>query len=118
MIRKSLYVDPQTGGYTNINGNLNQVNATINKINTLLSMSVGSNIYAINEGNPLIGRTELVSLSEAANAISKCLQPLISNGEISVLTVQSFSISPTFRYKIALLIELPNGQTEIINWKS
>lgn len=117
MTKLSLYINPQTGGYESENSTLIKINSTVNKANLLLSQPIGSNIYAMNEGNPLLNETGLIPISEISAGINTCLAPLVNSGEITTLTLLSVELSPTFRYRTQIAITLPNGTTETINWK-
>ena len=112
-----IYIDPVSGGYIKADNKIEYVNAIVNKVNVLLSMPVGSYIYAPTQGNPLLNLQGLIPISEIKNGILTCLSPLLTSGEISFLNFIDLEITPTFRYIIKLLLVLPNGEQPLVTWR-
>ncbi len=112
-----IYIDPQSGGYTLQDNKVVYVYTTINKVNILLSIPLGSYIYEPNVGNALLNKTGLVSSSEITEDVTNCLQPLLQNGELTSVSILSYILDPiTQRYSLNLLLTLPNGSTPLITW--
>ena len=112
-MKTSLYVDPISKGYLLNNSKLIQYPSAINKANCLLLQPIGSNIYAMSEGNPLLNSPNRLSLSQITSGINLCLQPLITNGDILSLNITK--IEYTYKPKIFIDLTLPNGTIESIN---
>lgn len=112
----STYINPQLHGYEVIHNQLAQTNSAITKANILLLMPVGSYIYDINKGNPLINIKERLTVTEITNGISQCLSPLITAGDILNVVVQQVRLSAFQRIIVAIKITLPNGEDAILNW--
>lgn len=111
-----IYINPVTGGYELRNNKFTYVDVTVNKINVLLNMKIGSYIYASTYGNPLLSSTGLLSLSEISQGINTCLQPLLQLQEITNVVIKDIQITPTNRYIINIGITLPNGNQPLITW--
>lgn len=108
----SLYVDPVTGGYLSNNNRLIQYSSAINKANCLLLQPIGSNIYNMKQGNPLINKTRRSSLSEITADINSCLQPLLSSGDIVALNIAKIEYG--YKPKIFIDVTLSDGSIESI----
>jgi len=113
-----IYIDPTIGGYDTLDNRLAYVDVAINKVNVLLSMPIGSYIYAPTNGNPLLNEKGLIPSSQIVNDINTCLQPLIQSGELVNINVisQEISLGITQRYSIPIDITLPNGTINRITW--
>jgi hypothetical protein len=111
-----LYVDQTTGGYNLFEGGLEQRVTVATKANILLSTPLGTYIYDRSIGNSLINQPNLPSRSSIVNAINQCLNPLLLSGEISELLIEKIELSVAFRYKIFLVLVLPNGSQETMFW--
>ena len=112
----SLYLEPLTGGYVTVDNQLINVNSTISKVNILLKQPIGSNIYDLKNGNPLLNATGLLSASQITNGLLFCLQPLITTAEIKTFTIVSFSYTVLKKLKVNLSIILPNGLDIPLSW--
>lgn len=116
MLSSSVFVNPSTGGYVAVNGQLQEQLSIVNKVNLLLKQVIGQNIYDTSSGNPLLTSQGFLSPSQISNDINFCLASLLNSGEISVLNVQKIKYSPTGKLYVSIGITLPNGVTELVNW--
>jgi hypothetical protein len=116
MLSQSVFVDPNTGGYVAINGQLQQQLSIINKVNLLLRQKIGQNIYDTASGNLLLDTQGRLTPSQISNNINFCLASLLNTGEISTLNIENVKYSPTGKLNVAIGITLPNGVSEIVNW--
>lgn len=112
-----IYIDPITGGYELINNKFTYVETAVNKANVLLTMKLNSYLYAPQDGNSLLNEQGIMPITNISKGINACLQPLITNGDITNVTILSWEYSTiTQRYKINLLLNLPNGESPLITW--
>lgn len=112
----SLYIDPLTGGYIIVDNDIVKANSTISKINVLLKQRIDKNIYALDEGNPILSATGILSNTEIINGINYCLKSLISDGEITSLNIDKFKYSNTGKLTIDMTVILHNGLNVPLQW--
>ena len=119
MARKSLYVEPTTGGYELIDNKLTQTHPSVVKCNNILLQRVGAYIYNLESGNPLVDYTGEITQSFIINSINICLTPLVNNNDILDFTILNIESSTTIknRFTISIQVTLPNGDTPILNYK-
>lgn len=117
---QDIYVEPLSGGYILQNNKIVYVDTVVNKINMLLSMRIGSYLYAPTNGNPLLDIDGPLSLTDISDGITTCLQPLIQSQQITNVVIQSVSPNRilTNKYIINIAVTLPNGNQPLIIWKT
>jgi len=111
----STYLNPKTDGYDLVDNEYLETQSAISKANVLLLMPIGSYIYNMKMGNPLLNKKGLLNKSEIENDINYALQPLLDSGDITAVSILEISITPTKKNIIKIQITLPTGK-EIIDW--
>lgn len=114
---KSIYVNPQTGGYERVDNRLEYVQSGVNACNMLLMQPVGSYLYDKEIGNPLLSYQRLPTRQEVVNGIAYCLTPLLNTSQIISATVVSYQVTALGKAKIVIDIVLPNGDKTPLIWK-
>ena len=111
------YIDPQIGGYEELNGSLVTTHPTVNKVNRLLLQKIGQDLMNSQSGNPLI-TTKNLTLNDVVNGVNYALSPLTSTGEISDLIINEVKKTARGRWSVKLIIVLPNqNEPETVTWE-
>lgn len=113
---RSIYVEPTTGGYQRQENSIAYAPSAVTKANMLLLQPVGSYIYDITMGNPLIEMNKLPTKTETVAGISACLLPLTQSGDIVSVTVTSYRITVFGKAAITIQLVLPSGENAEITW--
>lgn len=117
MPRESIYVEPVAGGYVRDANKIAYAPTAVTKANILLLQPLGSYIYNPEMGNPLLEFNRLPTKSEVVNGIGYCLNPLVANGDVVNVTVQSYAINVFSKATVTIALLLPTGETAEISWK-
>lgn len=112
---KTVYINPVTGGYDYINGNLVMVHPTVNKANRLLLQRIGGDMANPTYGNPLY-TTKNITADDVKNGINYALLPLTSTGEIT--RIQNIKVIRTIRnrWNATFEIVIANSNIELLSW--
>ena len=115
----SLYIEPETGGYITKDNKIVSLDSIISKINTLLLQPLGSNIYDLKSGNPLIDQQGIITPNDLAVGINKCLNPLMVSGDILSVVILSYSVDRiTRRYTVNINATISNGTNVKLTWRN
>lgn len=112
---KTPYINPLTGGYEYLNGQLVLVYPTVNKANRLLLQRIGQDMANPSYGNPLY-TTKNITADDVKDGINYALTPLTSTGEIT--SIENIKVTKTIRnrWNVSFTITIFNGDSSLLSW--